>query len=88
MRRLFPGRAVLYVPVRSGVSLTIRLELALPHAAGTLALGDDVVTVGSGQTSVELIRPGFEESRLQAIEIEWDGPKPLIVRRVDLFVRR
>jgi hypothetical protein len=86
-RRLLPGRAVLYVPVESGVDLTVRLELAVPHTAGTLELGDDVVTVGSEQTWVDLVRPRFEKTGLQAIEIQWDGPKPLTVRRIDLDKR-
>ncbi len=83
---LFPGKAVLYVPVQSGVALTIRLELAVPHPEGTLTLEDEAVEVGSDQTSVDLQRPMFGESRLQPIEIRWEGPGPLIVRRLGLSI--
>ncbi len=82
-RKLFPGKAELYIPIRANVPLTLEIELETPHGEGGLDVGRGAVELAPEQETVRLTWPETSEAGLQRFEIEWSGPRPLVVSRID-----
>jgi hypothetical protein len=82
-RKLLPGKAEIFVPRPSDVPLALELELGTPHAGGTIYCGGGQEELGPEHETVLLTWPGVNEAGLHRLEIEWHGPRPLVVKRID-----
>ena len=84
IRRLFPGKAELYLPRPSGEPLAVELELGTPHAGGTIYFVGGQAELKPEQETVRLTWPTVSESGLYRMEIEWRGSRPLEVKRIHI----
>jgi hypothetical protein len=83
-RRLLPGKAELFVPRPSGEPLALEFELETPHAGGTIYFGGGREELAPEREIALLTWPAVDEPGLHRLEIKWLGPRPLVVRRIDI----
>jgi hypothetical protein len=69
--------------MRANVPLTLEIEFETPHAEGVIDVGGGPLEVGPEQETVQLTWPETPESGLQRLEMEWSGPRPIVVTRID-----
>jgi hypothetical protein len=66
----------------------LRLDLATPHAAGSLLFGEVELELAPQQRAVLLRWPAASERGLNRLEIEWRAPQALMVARIDTVLGR
>jgi hypothetical protein len=81
-RVLPPGRAKLYLPLENAVLLDFTLEAAVDGALRVNGTGP----VASEGGSVRFALPAPPARGLQAIDVEWSGPSPLLVSAIRMAV--
>lgn len=84
LRELSPGRAVLYLPLEAQSSVSLTLDLEIPHVEGELAAGEAGILLDRDATPIRIDLPPPSTRGLHAVEMSWNGRAPLRVTRLEM----
>ncbi len=79
LRELSPGKAVLYLPLEAGRSVSLTLDLEIPHDEGELSIGDAGILLDVDATPIRIELPPPSTRGLHVVELDWRGRSPLRV---------